>query len=158
MLYIYSIYKKILHTNKQISMDSGKLLSEYIHSITEDIESNTILMLSLQKKVDMINEKIKCQATKKQELLEENFHRKYYKTATKVRSDYCILLDEHSYQGGVGYRVVVPGYNKKGAHHWVLRTKAREYCLPSSTVIEAFDIVGQKVYIDDRVHTERWGN
>ncbi len=140
-------------------------LSGLIREADEDIDRSSSVISSLTGQLEKTKKKIRGRTSRrdgersrKRGFLEEVFLRKHDATTSSVRADYVRLLEKHSYQGGVGYKVDVPGYNEKGVHHFVLREEARADCLPSVTIKEAFDIVDQKVYIADRVHQERWGN
>lgn len=89
---------------------------------------------------------------------ERIFQLKYKTSSEEVRSSYIELLESHSYQGGDGYKVDVPGYNENKIHHFILRPDKREVCLPTQQITEAFAIFDQKVHISDQLHVERWGN
>ena len=112
----------------------------------------------LQKKLTKQKETLQWRVKKRQEFREQAFKKAYGHTAKKVRDDYLKLVESCSYQGGKGYNVSVPGYNARGACHWVLRPEKHGICEPTQLVKEAFAIIGQQVSIADKPHVEYWGN
>jgi hypothetical protein len=127
--------------------------------VEKDISDSDLEIRSLKKKENRARKLKAKQNRYRKKLLEEKFSRDNDgKTTLSVRNDYIKLLEEHSYQGGKGYRVSVPGYNKKGVHHFVLREEFRDLCTPTPVVEIAFGILGETVKIADLPHVEKWGN
>jgi hypothetical protein len=89
----------------------------------------------------------------------EAYKNKHGEHPQDVIREYVRFLDQHSYQGGKGYKVSCPGYNPGHLKsHWVLVPEHREKCLPSEKVTEALSVYGHTATIAEQPHYETWGN
>ncbi len=132
----------------------------------EEIKQIELDIQKRESEIAHLKERLKVSKSSLRVCQEDEFERKYEKSAEKVRRDYVKYLDQCSHQGGEGYQVQVKGYGiqRTGAFrgirisHWVLRPECREQCLPSKCVVDAFGIIGEEIEIAEHLHIERWGS
>lgn len=89
---------------------------------------------------------------------EVKYVKKYHQSSEEVRAEYIRKLEANSYQGGMGHRVNVTGYNEDQSHHWVLRCESYAYCVPTERELDAFRVIRGQCAIAEKPHSEVWGN
>jgi len=88
------------------------------------------------------------------DIQESIFEKTYGIKAMEIRRDYVSLLNKCCGSCELGHTVKVPGVTS----HILLLTKHYNVCKPTPLIIEAFETIGQDIWVDPKPHVERWGN
>jgi len=99
-----------------------------------------------------------AQAAEITESHEVLFVRKYGQPSELVREQYIKLLEDNSRNDSTQHRVMVDGYNRRGAHHKGLKPEAYAFCKPDERVKAAFAVIDARCEIEEKTHFEHWGN